>query len=234
VEEGFFAGNRAAVGALKHMITSERVRIEGKFRDSYEIPNYCRLLITSNEDWVIPAGLSERRFTVVDISGARKDDWAYHAAMRTQMENGGYAKLLHVLLDARLDFKLLSRPYNTAALRDQQLASLEADQRWVYDILHAGALPDGRVEADQLYSHYSRFLRDHSAGRRADRAAMGKLLGGLGVRQEKVRQSDGRVRVYAFPPLAKCREAFAVGLAAAPDWDGPTEWPADQSLEALV
>jgi uncharacterized protein DUF5906 len=234
VEEGFFAGNRAAVGALKHMITSDRVRIEGKFRDSYEIPNFCRLLITSNEEWVIPAGCSERRFTVVDISGARKDDWAYHAAMRAQMENGGYAKLLRVLLDTPLDFELLSRPYNTAALRDQQLASLEADQRWLYDILHAGAFPEGRLEADQLYDRYSRFLRDHSAGRRADRAAMGKLLGSIGVRQERVRQSEGRVRVYVFPPLAQCRETFAVGLAAAPEWDGPAEWPEEQSLEALV
>jgi hypothetical protein len=234
VEEGFFAGNRAAVGALKHMITSDRVRIEGKFRDSYEIPNFCRLLITSNEEWVIPAGWSERRFTVIDISGTRKDDWTYHAAMRALMENGGYAKLLHVLLDTPIDFKLLSRPYNTTALRDQQLASLEADQRWLYDILHAGTFPDGRIEADQLYDRYSRFLRDHSAGRRADRATMGRLLRSISVRQEKVRQGAGRSRVYVFPPLNECREAFAVGLAAAPEWDGPSEWPAEQSLEALV
>ena len=234
IEEGFFAGNRAAVGALKHMITSDRVRIEGKFRDSYEIPNYCRLIITSNEEWVIPAGWSERRFTVIDISDSRKDDWAYHAAMRTQMQSGGYARLLRVLFDTPLDFKLLSRPYNTAALRDQQLASLEADQRWMYDLLHAAALPDGRVESDQLYDQYSRFLRDHSAGRRGDRATMGRLLRSIGVRQEKLRQGAGRVRVYVFPPLDQCREAFAVGLAAPPEWDGSSAWPADDSVEALI
>lgn len=234
VEEGFFAGNRAAVGALKHMITSDRVRIEAKFRDPYEIPNYCRLLITSNEEWVIPAGWSERRFTVIDISGARKDDWEYHAAMRAEMESGGYAKLLHVLLNMPLDFKLLARPFNTAALRDQQLASMEADQRWLYDILQAGEFPDGRVEVEQLYEQYSRFLRDHSAGRRADRAAMGRLLRAIGVRQEKVRQGGGRSRVYVFPPLAQCREAFAVGLAVPPEWDGPSSWPADDSAEALL
>ena len=230
VEEGFFAGNRAAVGALKHMITSDRVRIEGKFRDSYEIPNYCRLLITSNEEWVIPAGLSERRFTVIDISGDRKDDWEYHAAMRAQMQTGGHAKLLHVLLNTPLDFKLLSRPFNTTALRDQQLASMEADQRWLYDILQEGGFTDGRIGVNWLYDHYSQFLREHSAGRRVDRAAMGRLLGGIGVRQEKVRQGAGRSRVYVFPSLNQCRQSFAVGLATSPEWDSPSAWPGEEPL----
>lgn len=234
VEEGFFAGNRAAVGALKHMITSDRVRIEAKFRDPYEIPNYCRLLITSNEQWVIPAGWSERRFTVIDISGARKDDYEYHAAMRGQMEGGGYGRLLHMLLNTPLDFKLLSRPFNTAALRDQQIASMEADQRWLYDILDAGAFPDGRVEVDPLYGQYSRFLRDHSAGRRAGRAMMGRLLHSVGARQERPRKGDARVRVYVFPPLDECRASFAAGLAASPEWGGPLTWPSQQDLEGLI
>jgi Family of unknown function (DUF5906)/Bifunctional DNA primase/polymerase, N-terminal len=234
VEEGFFAGNHAAVGALKHMITSDRVRIEQKFRDSFEIPNYCRLLITSNESWVIPAGLSERRFTVVDVSGARKDDYEYHAAMRAQMSAGGYAKLMHVLREIPLDFKLLSRPCNTAALRDQQLASLDADRRWLYDLLQAGAFPDGRVEVDLLYRHYVQFLRDHSAGRRADRAAMGRLVGSLDVRQAKLRQGTSRVRAYAFPPLTVCRDKFAADLAASPEWEGPSAWPTDDAVEAAL
>jgi Family of unknown function (DUF5906) len=234
VEEGFFAGNRAAVGALKNMITSDRVRIEKKYCDSYEIPNYCRLLITSNESWVIPAGLSERRFTVIDVSGARKDDWEYHKAMRVQMRSGGYAKLMHVLREIPLDFKLLSRPCNTAALRDQQLASLEADQRWLYDLLQGGSFPDGRIEVDTLYQHYVQFLRNHSAGRRADRAAMGRLLGGLDVRQEKLRQGTSRVRAYVFPPLTVCRDKFAADLAASPEWEGPSAWPTDDAVEAAL
>jgi Family of unknown function (DUF5906)/Primase C terminal 2 (PriCT-2) len=230
VEEGFFAGNRAAVGALKHMITSDRVRIEGKFRDSYEIPNFCRLLITSNEEWVIPAGWSERRFTVIDISGAQKDDWEYHAAMRAQMANGGVANLLHVLLNTPLDFKLLSRPVNTAALRDQQLASMDADQRWLYDLLISGSFPEGRVEADLLYRLYAQFLRDHSAGRRADREAMGKLLHRLGAKKIRPRGIQGRTYVYQFPPLTECRVAFAEGLALPPEWEAPHAWPTDEEV----
>ena len=211
------------MGALKHMITSDRVRIEGKITaNSYEIPNYCRMLITSNEEWVIPAGESERRFTVIDMSGARRMIGSTTPRSGTDGQ-GRRANLLHVLINTPLDFKLLSRPVNTAALRDQQLASMEADQRWLYDLLQAGSFPMVVWRRIRFTSATPDFcaITAPAAGRIAQQwascssapwdeaGAPPRTLGGGGLS-------------YQFPPLAECRAAFSVGLAVSPEWDDTT------------
>src|SRR6185312_14913189 len=73
-EEAFFAGDRRTVGKLKSLITSPRLRINQKNLPTYEVANLLHLLITSNEGWVVPAELGERRFAVLDVSNARAKD----------------------------------------------------------------------------------------------------------------------------------------------------------------
>ena len=96
VEEGFWAGDKKAEGALKHMITSDKVRIEPKFVDSFEIPNYGRLLVTSNKDWVVPAGLGERRFAVLDVSDAKANDLElFHSGSPGDVRQGGLCEVFY-------------------------------------------------------------------------------------------------------------------------------------------
>jgi len=242
VEEGFFAGDKSAIGALKHMITSATVRIERKFMDAFDVPNYMRLLITSNEGWVIPAGLGERRFMVLDVSNDRADDWDYFARLRAQMfEAGGAAQLLHVLLNTSIDWRTLSRPISTQALRDQQIASLDAEGQWLLDLLDEGQLPgdangEGLADRDALYRLYQQFLRDHHAGRRTSRESLGRLLREqLLVTTARPRGEGGsRRRVYLFPPLLECRARFGSRLAAPPEWEGSETWLRDETVLAAA
>ncbi len=130
VEEGFWAGDKKAEGALKHMITSDKVLVEPKYVDAFEVANYARLLVTSNNEWIVPAGFGERRFAVLDADDARANDLAYFAALRRELfEDGGCARFLKYLLeDVRIDFQTLRRPPATPALLEQQLESLEPDR----------------------------------------------------------------------------------------------------------
>jgi phage/plasmid-associated DNA primase len=47
-DEAFFAGDRAATGELKRIVTEETRMIEPKFVDAFEIRNYMRVLMATN------------------------------------------------------------------------------------------------------------------------------------------------------------------------------------------
>ena len=80
-DEAFWAGDKSAEGALKAMVTEEQLPIEFKGKDVIYVRNHIRLMISSNHDWVVPAGLEERRFFVVDVSEARMQDQKYFVAI---------------------------------------------------------------------------------------------------------------------------------------------------------
>ncbi len=143
VEEGFWAGDKKAEGALKHMITSETVRIERKFLDPIDIPNYSRFLFTSNHDWVVPAGLGERRFAVLDVASTRKDDHEYFTALRRELfeQDGCAAFYQHLLKNVVVDWDFIWRPPRTEALLEQQIESLAPFDAWLLELLTEGMLP---------------------------------------------------------------------------------------------
>jgi Family of unknown function (DUF5906) len=63
-DEAFWAGDHAAEGKLKDLVTGDRHMIEMKGVEPISVRNYVRLLVTGNEAWVVPAGMEERRFAV--------------------------------------------------------------------------------------------------------------------------------------------------------------------------
>src|SRR5262249_29494941 len=67
-DEAVWAGDKGAEGRLKGLITAPMQQIEPKGVDPIRLPNYIRLLMTSNDDWVVPAGKDERRFCIYDVS----------------------------------------------------------------------------------------------------------------------------------------------------------------------
>ena len=73
-DEAVWAGDKAAEGRLKGLITAPTQFIEAKGVDPVPLANYVRLMLTSNEDWAVPAGKDERRFVVLDINPAMRQE----------------------------------------------------------------------------------------------------------------------------------------------------------------
>lgn len=239
VEEAFFAGDKTTIGRLKTMITAPTVRIERKFMDSFSIANFARLLITSNEKWVVPADEGERRFMVLNVSTEHAQDRACFGSMMKQMlDEGGCERLLHHLKnEVAVDWDIISRPLATDALRDQQLQSMDPERRWMFDLLSTCAIPgdesgEGTARADDVYRSYQQFLQNHGAGRRASQESLGHFLRAFGVKRRRKRtDSAGRPYFYDFPPLTECRATFALGLATPPKWDElVSEWQPNDPL----
>ena len=97
VDEGFLVGDKKAEGFLKSMVTEKVINIEQKFRDMTTVKNHINLIIASNNKQIVPAGMDERRFFVLDISEGQKQNKAYFKAVEDQMNNGGYEAMLYDL-----------------------------------------------------------------------------------------------------------------------------------------
>ena len=85
-DEGFWAGDKKAEGKLKDLVTGKKHPIEFKREEAFWVNNYVRLLVTGNQDWQVPAGFDERRFAVLDVGDAHKQDHAYFAAIDAEMD----------------------------------------------------------------------------------------------------------------------------------------------------
>jgi hypothetical protein len=147
-DEAFYANDKKHQSVLKTMITEPRRPIERKGVDVETVRNYLHLIIASNDDHVVPAGMDERRFFVLDIAATHQRDTKYFAAIKKQLDNGGYSALLHFLQTRDLTDWDVRKVPQTKALIDQKLASMDAFMQWWSDNLHNSKLhPKGWPDA---------------------------------------------------------------------------------------
>jgi hypothetical protein len=244
-DEGFWAGDKAAEGVLKDLVTGDSHLVEFKNFEPIPVRNYIRLLVTSNENWVVPAGMEERRFATVTVGEAHMKDRPYFAAIERQLEGGGYAALLHHLLNFDLDTVDIGAIPVTDGLLDQKLESLGAIERWWLTTLREGTLPGGcgAENTCPVKALYQRYL-DHAAmthlrNQRAIETQFGitlrKLVPISTVGKPRLRRykdsyythQDGLEKtgyVYTMPPLSECRARFEALMGHKIDWqDDPLE-----------
>ena len=102
LDEAFWAGDKQGEGTLKALITEPTVMIEPKGVDSFQMPNRLKILMASNNDWVVPATADERRYFVLDVSDERKGDVAYFTALAAAIDGDELAAFLDYLLQLDL------------------------------------------------------------------------------------------------------------------------------------
>ena len=140
-DEAFFAGDRSHESILKALITEETLMIEPKGIDPYPVRNCLHLIMSSNNDWVIPAGADARRYFVLSVSDAHKQDHSYFASITQQMDAGGREALLHHLLKRDLSKFNVREVPQTDGLADQKAHSRRGVDRLVELVAHSGILP---------------------------------------------------------------------------------------------
>ncbi|EAV44933.1 hypothetical protein SIAM614_12998 [Stappia aggregata IAM 12614] len=242
-EEAVWAGDKVAEGRLKGLITSKTQMIESKGVDPYRLDNFVRIMMTSNEDWVVPAGKDERRYCVLDCAPNAKENHGYFGEMMAELEEGGRQALLADLLAFDLNSVNLRQIPRTGALLQQKLRSLDSVDQFIFERLYEGAIlkaddswnPSDYVIKQHLYEEYLSSADKVGIKRRADLNQFGKSLIKLIPRLQDVRPRDGatRKRAYVFPDLATCRECFEEAVGQAVDWPidhGDTSFQSQQSF----
>lgn len=242
-DEAFWAGDRAAEGRLKDLITGSHHLIEFKGKEPIRFPNYVRLFATGNPDWVVPAGMEERRFAVLDMGENHMQDRDYFAAIDKEMENGGREALLHYLLNFDLTGLDLGKIPKTKALLEQKMETLDPQMAWVLDLLERGDLPDVdrisydldfcEVPSEILFKNYIDHAKSGGVTRRAIEVKIGMLLNKLFPDMEVKKKQPyanamGHIKsgtIYRFPPLKTCRERFVERVDQPIRWTDPeAEW----------
>jgi hypothetical protein len=137
-DEAFFAGDRAHVGVLKAFITEDCIMIEPKFKAAGLAPNLLHIMMASNEEWVIPAGLEARRFFVLLVPPGKVGDRAYFDAIQSELDDGGYEAMLYDLSTYDLTGFNHRNPPATEGLQEQKKLSLGTSEAWWMDVLHRG------------------------------------------------------------------------------------------------
>lgn len=229
-DEAFWAGDKSGEAKLKALVTEPTVAYEGKGRDAVMGKNLIHIVMASNSDWVVPAGLDgERRFAVFEVNDSRKDDHAFFDALNRQLDNGGRAAFLHDMLarDIRGWHPRKDIPQNSA-LADQKLRGMDVEHSWWYSLLYAAELPGydeerdwlaGEVELDKadLYDSYLAFARNRTRHPRPLPGLAKVLLAKVGVSKRQIRSGARKGQwVYVVPALDQARAAFAEIVGAEP------------------
>jgi hypothetical protein len=211
------------------LITEPTLRIERKGLDGVDEPNFMHLFMATNEEWAINAGLDERRFFVVEVSEAHKQDHAYFNAVNEEMKNGGREALLSWLLTREVSHDDVRRVPRTEELGLQQEKSLPSALAWWRECLALGYI--GREPEDQgwpeevnvthLHDRYVEWCERHKVtrgivnvidlGRRVLKPWLGPPTPGKGgLRGQSIR---------VLAPLAKAREIFDGQTGTPTQWE---------------
>lgn len=237
LDEATWGGDHAAAGKLKDLITGDYQYIEYKGREPVKVKNYVRLLVTGNNSWLVPAGLEERRFAVLDVGEEKRQNIRYFQAIEEELDRGGREALLRYLLDYDLkDIPLREIP-RTAALAEQKISSLAPEQHWWLDTLRRASLPDdvlgaAEVETETLYANYLGHLTRMGVTRKLSDTAFGialrRMVPHIYRKRLSITTSSGvrRPYGYVFPQLLACRRAFERVIGDDTGWDdkAPDTW----------
>ncbi len=232
-DEAVWGGNKSEEGVLKALVTEETIPIEAKGKDVVNLDNHVRLVIASNNRWVVPAGLEERRFVVIDVSNKKMQNHKYFSAIYEQMENGGKEALLYYLKNYDLRGINLRKIPQTEALAEMKHYSMSPVEKFWFDKLSAGAIK----ETDDYWSDcipfgdlYDEYCKHSNRSGNRYRGALTQFAGEIRHLLPFVKISKRQIRVdglgvkkqvkcYELPILEKCRKHFDMIMQTSNVWD---------------
>jgi hypothetical protein len=242
-EEAVWAGDKAAEGRLKDLVTAEIQMIEQKSIDPIRLKNFVRLIMTSNEDWVVPAGKDERRFAVLDVHPrcAQNHQLFPRDAGRDRRWRARGAAARSAQFRPR-EREPAAIPM-TAALLEQKFRSLDSVENWWLERLFDGNTKRGGTEwvetvaIDSLFDDYIAVAEKIGVKRKSEKTGFGikmlKLVPGL-VKTRPWTTVNGyreRVWTYQLPTLVRCREAFETAVGQAIPWGDDDDQPTESDIE---
>lgn len=233
IDEGFWAGDKSAEGVIRGIVTEDILPIESKGKDIVVFKNHLYLSISSNHEWLVPAGPDERRFFVIDISSIRKGDKPYFNKIIKELKNGGVEAMLFDLLKYEVKIDYLKDFPRTSALLDQIVESMSPVHKFWFEKLRAGHLLPfdtkwtGLIQAEKLYDQYVEFCDTIGERRKKIDKQFGKELRKIckGLDRVYLKTMVDEAENYAhkwhyeFPNLEKCRIFFEKMVQIEIDWD---------------
>jgi len=140
--EAVWAGDKSSVGRLKALITDEFLMQEEKQVSKSKGKNYTHLIISSNEEWVVSTGVSDRRFVMSDVGEDRIGDHNYFRSLLLEINSGGREAFAYKMLKRDItNFNPAERPRTDSFVAaDQKIKGSCSIDQWWYDCLYEGQI----------------------------------------------------------------------------------------------
>jgi hypothetical protein len=215
-EEVLWAGDHKTTDAFKSRVTSGVIPIEGKYRQQRLVPNRLKVMLTTNHDHAVAAGVNARRFFVCDVSDEKARDKAWFDPLYDDLKDGGTAEFLHFLLNLRLGKWHPREVPKTDELVQQQIMSAGSVDQWLLACCEvdglAGSPYSGGLNAEiatqTLYEAYAGHTRTLGS-RVVPLPRFGRLMTELFGPSRRLSATQGTKRSpgYFVPDAAGVRSA---------------------------
>lgn len=221
VNEATFSGNHDQVEFMKKLITDPTFRCEYKGYEPFDVPNYTRLIVTTNNTNWGRLDTDDRRYLVLEPGPEYKENHAFFGQVRQDMfEDGGVANLFDFLLNYDIS---AWRPYLLPKREtgiDTLIESMNSNSslKFFFDLAGAGMIgncdpfsADGSrvqcgatIKYQVLFSEYESYCRRNPRLFVQSMPKFSQTLVSLGM---DVRRSAGSRWVY-IPPEDILRKTF--------------------------
>ncbi len=229
LDEAMWAGDRNAERVLKGITTEKWMMIEPKGINAFQWPNRLGVLMSGNDNWIVPASHDERRYAVNRVSERWKQDKSYFGPLFAEVNDGGAAAMLYDLLRLDLDgWHPRENVPQTPALVEQKMLGLTGLEQWYVEMLSIGELPRPKLgqlpgagrknprrvaakvlfESAKAFSPRNKFINE---------TELGRFLKDQGC----VHHSDGKGWGWVFPPLDEARNAWRDRAGGTWEWLAP-------------
>jgi hypothetical protein len=190
--------------------------------------------MASNQDWVAPVAIEDRRFAVFDVEEKYAMDKSYFRPLYQELyQSGGIAAFLYDMLAMDLgEWHPRDELPNTAARRHQKELSLAPEDQWWFQLLLDGRLPlpdynnSARCRSRHLFDEARKTV---PALYRQSDIWLGKMLRKHGCSPCRIGSDNSRG--WEFPPLQEARAAWDKRLPGTV-WAAPNTWEADHAATA--
>lgn len=229
-DEAYYPGDKEAEGVLKQLITQPTIAIRSMYKDAIMGMNRLHIAMSTNNEWVIPAGEDARRYFINEVDNSyakgKTSDLMrnlYFSILWEEMANGGREAMLFDLLQMDLrGWHPRDDIPATSELEKQKYLNLNQLEHAVHLMLEEGVFP-GEFDRGQYTITSQEFAdfveklepncKKYSANKKGDIA---KKLGA-----EKIRKTN-RI-CWEFPTLKQMRINWN-GIYTQSKWDLEEEW----------
>jgi hypothetical protein len=138
-DEVFFAGDKQQENILKGLITEPTINVERKGIDVETSVNRLKVLMASNNEWVVPTSSDERRYFVLEISNKYRNQSSYFTPLVRELSNvHNKAAFLYDMLHRDISSFNVSKFPDTVALKQQRAHSLNTFGQYWLEVLERG------------------------------------------------------------------------------------------------
>jgi hypothetical protein len=137
-DEAVRATDKKAESRLKNLITDPTFSVEAKGQDAISDRNFLHIMMSSNDEWVVPASSDERRYFVQRVGKSWLGNIKAFGEVQNELRdnnNAGYRRLLFELLNFELPEDWHPRQYPvTEALLNQKRHSMGPLPTYFYEV----------------------------------------------------------------------------------------------------